>query len=419
MSQPDFTLMTSNNINFQKILSNNINMVVPECTNSLIQIEMISRLNNLGCVCLDGETSDLSQAGNYFRRALAKVNELLLFNEPFATIESNKLNNTFAEQELAVSNANNSLYVYQRGEYDEGMHGYSEPIPFHPDMVSTKNAAATIVFNLGQLYLRLNNNEEAKHSFLRALQLGQWGSDCLRKPFSTSTTTTGGVSLLAVLHNIGHVQYRSGNYEDAIKTYSHALDVLKGQHQYHYNDSNGSLLELADTLNCLGVCHFHLPQPDTQKALSFYHEALALRRAVLGQDAQTKEIATYINNCGRVFYLTGEHNAALEHYKVALSIRRALYGDDHLDVAACMYNLGQTHHNRRELDQAMALYQQFLAIAKKRLGYFHRDVCTMLKCMAQIKHESQQPQEASALYREAIQVGRAAMGEYHPEIASM
>ena len=115
----------------------------------------------MGCACLDGESSDLSQAGNYFRRALTKANELMLFSEPGNpfTTETNRL------ASITEHDMTKERYVYQRGEYDEGMHGYSDPVTLHADVVSTKNAATTIVFNLGQLYLRLNDDDEALKSF--------------------------------------------------------------------------------------------------------------------------------------------------------------------------------------------------------------------------------------------------------------
>ena len=49
------------------------------------------------------------------------------------------------------------------------------------------------------------------------------------------------------------------------------------------------------TLNCLGVLCFHLPQADTEQAMALYQESLQLRYAVLGKDAQTKEIATTVS----------------------------------------------------------------------------------------------------------------------------
>ena len=85
-----------------------------------------------------------------------------------------------------------------------------------------------------------------------------------------------------------------------------------------------------------------------------------------------------LNNIGRVHYMKGHHAAALEWYQRALSMRRHLLGDDHLDVAATIYNAGQTHHQQGQLQEAMRLYQEFLRIAQQRLGVYHRDVavCT-------------------------------------------
>lgn len=383
------------------------------CTNALIQIEMVARLNNMGCACLDGaSSSDLPMAETYFRRALAKANDLMPFSPHHLHPET-----VPPLSECGVSKT--SFYVYQRGEYDEGMHGFSDPVPLNADIVSAKTAVATLHFNVAQLQLRRNNDEEALQSFLRAMQVGQWDIDNdLGKQTSFSSincTVTGGVSFVAVLHSIGHVQYRNGRYDDAIKTYTRALDICKTS---FVQPDSSRLLELAGTLNCLGVCHFHLPQADTSKTLTYYTESLGLRRSVLGQDARTKEIATIFNNIGRVHYMLSDHDTALGFYSRALNMRRFLFGDDHLDVAATIFNAAQTFHHRTELDQAMELYKEFLKIAKNHLGYHHRDVAAMLKCMAQIKHECKEVEAAAKLYREAIDVGRAALGDHHPEVAA-
>ena len=380
---------------------------MPVPSNAIIQIEITTRLNNMGCACLVGESSDLPQAIIYFRRALDKAYESMLISEP-----GNRFYSEAPRMHAFSEQTSRGVYVYQRGEYDEGMHGYSDPISLNAEIVTTKNAAATIAFNLGQCYLRVNNDDEALKSFLHALQLGQWETECLGK-----SSAPGGVGLIAVLHNIGHVRYRNGQYAEAIKTYSSALDILKNFHVDR--DSPVSLLELSGTLNCLGVCNFHLPKTDTTKALAYFRESLDIRQAVLGQTAVTKEIATIMNNIGRVYFFQGDHDTAMDFYSQALAMRRNLFGKDHLDVAATIYNVGQTYHNRRDLYQAMTLYKEFLDIAKKQLGYHHRDVAAMLKCMAQIKHECREVDDATKLYMEAIEVGRAAFGENHPEVASI
>ena len=388
----------------------------PECANSLVQIEMVARLNNMGCACLEGGSSlDIPTAESYFRRALAKVNDLM----PFSPLSLFSL--PISSCAATSSSSSKHFYVFQRGEYDEGMHGYSDPVLLNADAVSAQTAIATLHFNLAQLHLRRNSDEEALPSFLRALQmLGQqqqpW--DLLDEASTNESTTTlvGGVSLMAALHNVGHVHYRNGSYDDAIKTYTRALEICKASFAAEPDSSH--LLELSGTLNCLGVCHFHLATADTEHALSYYTESLAIRRAVLGKDACTQEIATLLNNIGRVHYMLADHDTALSFYSQSLTMRRALFGNDHLDVAATLFNAAQTFHHRADLEQAMDLYNEFLKIAKKHLGYHHRDVAAMLKCMAQIKHECKDVEAAAKLYREAIAVGRAALGDHHPEIAA-
>jgi tetratricopeptide (TPR) repeat protein len=365
-----------------------------------------------------------------------------------------------------ASEVSRSLYVYQRGEYDEGMHIYSIPINIDASKTTVHGAIATVLFNLGQLYLRMNENEAASGALFRSLQIAQWSnaqhhhmmqqtsnhtrdssSSCQgmsnsgsfdsdkckisnKNKDSCNTTSMSvdpfcgdgmlsassgnGVSAMAILHNIGHVQYRTGQYEDAVRTYAKALHL--GKHMF--NRSPLDMLQVAATLNCLGVLYFHLPKAETEKAMELYLESLAIQRAVFGPDFESKEIATTLNNIGRIHYMKGEHDKALDLYQQAMKMRRRLLGDEHLDVAATIYNAGQTHHQRGDLVEAMKLYKEFLIIAKKRLGARHRDVAIMLKCMAQIHHERKEYSDAALLYQEALATGRAALGNYHPEVAS-
>merc|ERR1712176_838495 len=102
------------------------------------------------------------------------------------------------------------------------------------------------------------------------------------------------------------------------------------------------MLETAATLNCLGVLHFHSNGPDADDnnantAMEYYQQSLSLRRAVLGIDCETKEIATTLNNIGRVYYMKGRYEKSLEFYDPALDMRRRLLGVGHIDVAASVF----------------------------------------------------------------------------------
>lgn len=174
-----------------------------------IQMQIISRLNNLGVGCI--HSGEHEQAGQYFRRALDKASETAFFAIPHVQPSFTK-----------CGEVSKSLYIYQRGEYDEGMHTYSEPVLLDAAYTSMHTATATVLFNLGQLYLRLNDHDEASSSFLRALQIAQWNNGG-----PSNSKKRQGVSVMAILHNIGHVQYRSGGYEDAVRTYAKALQLGK------------------------------------------------------------------------------------------------------------------------------------------------------------------------------------------------
>ena len=368
---------------------------------TLIQLDLVSRANNLGVASI--ESGDTEQAGHFLRRALEKASETTFFKIPFAQPPVVK----------AGTEVSKSLYVYQRGEYDEGMHTFSVPLMLDTSRTTVPKAIATVLFNLGQLYLRLNELEASSSTFLRALQMAQMNGARLSGPVKESAAPAG-VSIMAILHNIGHVQYRMGNYEEAVRTYAKALQL--GNNSFRKNSHE--MLEVAATLNCLGVLYFHLPKAETEKAMDLYLESLAIHRSVLGAACESKEVATTLNNIGRVHYMRGEHEQALSMYQDALRMRRNLLGEEHLDVGATVYNAGQTYHQMGCLADAMTLYKEFLVIARKRLGVYHRDVAIMLKCMAQIHHEEKDYDKGAELYREALVVGKAALGNYHPEVAS-
>lgn len=258
-------------------------------------LESIARQNNLAVSCLEG--NDSREAGNALKRALEKANAMTFFSA------SAGRGATKVDGEDPVSK---NLYIYQRGEYDEGMHTFSQAItlleqhqqPGHP--LSMHAVTATILFNLGQLYLRMNEEQEATDAFLQALQLMHMGT--VTPNTSVSPKKEGAppqISFMALYHNLGHLQYRQGHYEDAVRTYSKALEVGRANPA----PSSHQLLELAATLNCLGVLCFHLPQADTEQAMALYQESLQLRYAVLGRDAQTKEIATTVSTVLRYIHM--------------------------------------------------------------------------------------------------------------------
>lgn len=283
-------------------------------SSSTTLVDIAVRLNNVGVACV--ESKDFADAEVCFQRALAKTN---------ATATS--LNGSSVSKRIGSKQPTSDSYVFQREEYDEGMGAFSDPVNIDTasrSELTGSDIEATIFYNVGQLSIKMGDNENALESFCLALKALRWHN-------SSRKSRAHDMIAIAILHNIGHLQYRSGLYDDAIKTYSRALQVAR-QSAHKLN------LEVASSLNCLGVLYFHQPKNKSGNSMNVLVESLAIRRAVLGSDHE--DVATTLNNLGRVHYMKGEFAIALTTYHEALRIRRLLLGNDHLDVGATVYNTG-------------------------------------------------------------------------------
>lgn len=319
-------------------------------------------------------------------------------------------------------------YIYQRREYDEGMNMYYSPVRMDASTMDASpdslTAASTILlYNLGQTYLRQDRDEDARETFKKALN----NNHCHYLP---------GVASFKMLHNLGYIQYRQQDIQGAIRTFCEALQLCQQQ--------SVNRLDVANSLQCLGVLYFHLPEPDAGRSMDCYIRALAIRKELLGPTHT--DLATLLNNIGRVHYIEQQYDEALVVYEEALRIRRTLLGQDHLDVAgeqniaqaggiqplssfrfltrffllssATVYNAGQSYHQQGKLDLALLFYEEFVRITAPKLGPMHRDVAIILKCMAQIYHERDNFDQALGLYQQALTAARASLG-VHAETASI
>ena len=138
--------------------------------------------------------------------------------------------------------------------------------------------------------------------------------------------------------------------------------------------------------------------------LHVFERALYIRELVLGS-SHHKDVATTLNNIGRVYFDRSDFKEALAYYEEALSIRKDVFGEDHMDVAATIFNIGQAHHRLGLLKEALEYYCKFYSYIS-RFGSLdqHRDEFVALKHMAQVHHEQKNVAEARSCYQKAINV---------------
>lgn len=321
-----------------------------------------------------------------------------------------------------------------RSEYDEGMNCYNRPLRIDSaksdDYLRT---APTLLFNIGQLHSLEGDDTTAERYFLTALDIVQQrfqpfhrlDDDNMLLDLASSNDKDLPIDAIPILHNLGRIYYRSQNYMLAMNMYFTALDVAQKEEQASSKTSSS----MANTLNCLGVLLFHSgnTEENAAKSLDMFNASLEIRSETVEQADPNhesyklfkQELATTMNNKGRVHYMLGNYTAALITYIDSLKLRRETLPPCHLDLAASAYNLGQTHHQLGNLTEAMGLYNEFYSIVTHCLGKNHRDVAIILKCMAQVHHDQSQYEEATKLYYDSLETTKTALGDIHPEVASI
>eukprot|EP00957_Ditylum_brightwellii_P206299 15347739-Ditylum_brightwellii.AAC.1 len=146
-------------------------------------------------------------------------------------------------------------------ELDEGMSAFENVHEFgvllsSEEFTPDHNVVfAFLLFNAGQACHRVSAFDEAstlytaaKHALERKTEspLDQPSTDVAA---SSSSNTTHPLKT-HILHNIGQIQYRNGQMQEALRTLSEALSLDRVIH-------TGDHLEVATTLNSIGVIHYH------------------------------------------------------------------------------------------------------------------------------------------------------------------
>lgn len=127
----------------------------------------------------------------------------------------------------------------------------------------------------------------------------------------------------AVAYNAkGLESYKSGNYEDAVKSYKQAVKLKRDYAEAHYN---------------LGDAYFQLRQ--YKQAIEAYKQALRYQ----------SNLPTAYNNMGTAYYKLGEHKKAIEAYKEAIRLDPK--------SSSTYYNLAATYLERGNEQAALDQYK--------------------------------------------------------------
>ncbi len=147
-------------------------------------------------------------------------------------------------------------------------------------------------------------------------------------------------------------------------------------------------------------------------AQAYEEKALTIYRAVLGDEHP--DTAMILNNLAVTYEDRGRLKDAATLHQQALAIRRSTFGENHPQTAASQNNLALVYHHLGKLDDAASLYRQALVIRCQVLGDEHPDVATSMTNLAGVYHDQRKFDEAVSLYQQALPLRRKALGSRHP-----
>ena len=137
-----------------------------------------------------------------------------------------------------------------RTEYDEGMNSYNHPLRVESNLHGNSHydyqrTIPVLLFNIGQLHVLGGDDAMAANYFMYALDITNQRTSSSPSRRITSTSCPTAISMcpqvhpqqphqphltvdaMPILHNLGHIYYRTQNCKLTISMYSKALDIAQ------------------------------------------------------------------------------------------------------------------------------------------------------------------------------------------------
>ena len=262
--------------------------------------------------------------------------------------------------------------------------------------VGTDQAKAECYNRLGVSLNKLDENDQAKNFYKRALeiQLKELGPEH--------------VDVASTYANLGNLHRVLGDTDQAKEYYERALEIkLKELGPEH--------VDVASTYANLGNLHRVLG--DTDQAKEYYERALEIKLKKLGPE-HVHVTNTYNSLGNLLFSALGDTDQAKDYYKRALEIRLKKLGPEHVDVANTYNSLGSLHSALGDTDQGKDYFKRALEIQLKKLGPEHVHVANTYGNLGNLHSALRDTDQAKGHYERALEIQLKKLGPEHVHVAS-
>jgi serine/threonine-protein kinase len=199
---------------------------------------------------------------------------------------------------------------------------------------------------------------------------------------------------------LASVLYELGEYEEAERLAQEAADIRRRDASSAPGLYSAALSDLAAIVGTRG---------DRERADSLYNEAIAIDRRTGNQ----RILASHLSNRASSLSASGRYNEALQAEEEALALRRALFGNEHTEVAISLNSLGNALVEAGEFEHAEQVLREAVAIREKLLGPEHPDLSFALNNLGSLLQRMGRLEDAEAIQRRSLEIRRVAFGENH------
>jgi len=285
---------------------------------------------------------------------------------------------------------------------------------------------ACIVYNIGQTFVRRCRFDVAKSWFGRAMKRVVSASlqDLEEKQHSRRHhhLLHGDFALMQVriLHNLGYCMYRLGKKTEASTMYWKALSLARSENLDPHH--------VATSKNAAAVLLYHRQEEETSRSEALYNHAMCLFQEsfaalVAEYGLESRQVATVLNNMGRLHFENAEFVQALDAYEKALRIRRHSLDSDSVDITATVCNVGQAWHRVGDLryeegrvQEASTMYKKSLEVFLFANDYSQREQSILLNKLGTVSFELNFFVEALDYFTTGLNIALTVLEANHPHV---
>ena len=153
---------------------------------------------------------------------------------------------------------------------------------------------------------------------------------------------------------------------------------------------------------------------DHLAAAESYRQALSIYEQIKGP--LHPRVGIVNNNLGSALRNLGKYAEGKPHFERSLSILRSTLGPEHPSTGWALNNLGLTSKNLGSLAEAQKYLEECVRVWEGALGPEHPNVAFALNNLGEVLTESEQYEKAAAYHLRALQIREKTLGPAHPKV---